>query len=78
MEFLSSIVTIYNLNKVEVQNATPFQDIRIYLTAALLSHMTDKLAFEARFLMLYDRIPPGPDLVKVDTTTLFSLVYTFM
>ncbi|MGB7476222.1 MAG: DUF481 domain-containing protein, partial [Polyangiales bacterium] len=78
VEFLASIVTIYNLNKVEVQNATPFQDIRIYLTAALLSHLTDKLAFEARFLMLYDRIPPGADLVKVDTTTLFSLVYTFM
>ena len=78
VEFLSSIVTIYNLNKVEVQNATAFQDIRIYLTAALLSHLTDKLAFEARFLMLYDRIPPGADLVKVDTTTLFSLVYTFM
>jgi putative salt-induced outer membrane protein YdiY len=78
VEFLSSIVTIYNLNKVEVQNALPFRDIRIYLTAALLSHLTDKLAFEARFLMLYDRLPPGPDLVKVDTTTLFSLVYTFM
>ncbi len=78
VEFLSSIVTIYNLNKVVVQNAQPFQDIRIYFTAALLSHLTDKLAFEARFLMLYDRIPPGPDLVKVDTTTLFSLVYTFM
>jgi putative salt-induced outer membrane protein YdiY len=78
VEFLSSIVTIYNLNKVEVQNALPFQDIRIYFTVALLSHLTDKLAFEARFLMLYDRIPPGPDLVKVDTTTLFSLVYTFM
>ncbi|MGB3050544.1 MAG: DUF481 domain-containing protein [Polyangiales bacterium] len=78
VEFLASIVTIYNLNKVEVQNATPFQDIRIYLTAALLSKLTDKLAFEARFLMLYDRLPPGPDLVKVDTTTLFSLVYTFM
>jgi hypothetical protein len=71
-------VTIYNLNKVEVQNALPFQDIRIYLTAALLSKLTDKLAFEARFLMLYDRLPPGPELVKVDTTTLFSLVYTFM
>ena len=78
VEFLASIVTIYNLNKVEVQNALPFRDIRIYLTAALLSHLTDKLAFEARFLMLYDRIPPGADLVKVDTTTLFSLVYTFM
>lgn len=78
VEFLASIVTIYNLNKVEVQNATPFQDIRIYLTAALLSKLTDKLAFEARFLMLYDRLPPGADLVKVDTTTLFSLVYTFM
>lgn len=78
VEFLASIVTIYNLNKVEVQNATPFQDIRIYLTAALLSKLTDKLAFEARFLMLYDRIPPGADLVKVDTTTLFSLVYTFL
>jgi hypothetical protein len=71
-------VTIYNLNKVEVQNALPFQDIRIYLTAALLSKLTDKLAFEARFLMLYDRLPPVPELVKVDTTTLFSLVYTFM
>ena len=78
VEFLASIVTIYNLNRVEVQNATPFQDIRIYLTAALLSKLTDKLAFEARFLMLYDRIPPGAGLVKVDTTTLFSLVYTFM
>ena len=78
VEFLASITTIYNLNKVEVQNALPFQDIRIYLTAALLSKLTDKLAFEARFLMLYDRIPPGADLVKVDTTTLFSLVYTFM
>lgn len=78
VEFLASIVTIYNLNKVEVQNALPFQDIRIYLTAALLSKLTDKLAFEARFLMLYDRLPPGPDLVKVDTTTLFSLVDTFM
>ncbi|NNE20811.1 MAG: DUF481 domain-containing protein [Myxococcales bacterium] len=78
VEFLTSIVTIYNLNKIEVQNALPFRDIRIYFTAALLSHLTDKLAFEARFLMLYDRIPSGPDLVKVDTTTLFSLVYTFM
>lgn len=78
VEFLSSITTIYNLNKIDVQNALPFRDIRIYLTAALLSSLTDKLAFEARFLMLYDRIPAGPDLVKVDTTTLFSLVYTFM
>ncbi len=78
VEFLASIVTIYNLNKIEVQSALPFQDIRIYLTAALLSHLTDKLAFEARFLMLYDRLPPGPELVKTDTTTLFSLVYTFM
>lgn len=78
VELLASIVTIYNLNEVQVQNATAFQDIRIYLTAALLSKLTDKLAFEARFLMLYDRIPPGTDLVKVDTTTLFSLVYTFM
>jgi len=78
VEFQSSITTIYNLNKIDVQNALPFQDIRIYFTAALLASLTDKLAFEARFLMLYDRIPPGPDLVKVDTTTLFSLVYTFM
>ncbi|MGB5286808.1 MAG: DUF481 domain-containing protein [Polyangiales bacterium] len=79
VEFLSSITTIYNLNKLDAQyGALPFRDIRIYLTAALLSKLTDKLAFEARFLMLYDRIPPGPDLVKVDTTTLFSLVYTFM
>ena len=78
VEFLASITTIYNLNRIPVQNAQPFQDIRIYLTAALLSSLTDKLAFEARFLLLYDRIPPGPDLVKVDTTTLFSLVYSFM
>jgi putative salt-induced outer membrane protein YdiY len=78
VEFLSSITTIYNLNKVDVQNALPFRDIRIYLTAALLSKLTDRLAFEARFLMLYDRLPPGPDLVKVDTTTIFSLVYTLL
>jgi putative salt-induced outer membrane protein YdiY len=78
VEFLSSITTIYNLNEVEVQNALPFRDIRIYLTAALLSKLTDRLAFEARFLMLYDRIPAGPDLVKTDTTTIFSLVYTLL
>lgn len=78
VEFLSSITTIYNLNEIQVQNALPFRDIRIYLTAALLSKLTDKLAFEARFLMLYDRIPSGPDLVKTDTTTIFSLVYTLL
>ncbi|MGB5810334.1 MAG: DUF481 domain-containing protein [Polyangiales bacterium] len=76
VEFLSSIVTIYNLNTIDAQMANPFEDIRIYFTAALLSKLTDKLAFEARFLLLYDRIPPGPDLVKTDTTTIFSLVYT--
>jgi len=76
VEFLSSIVTIYNLNNVDVQNASPFQDIRIYLTAALLSKVNDKLAFEARFLMLYDRLPAA--LAKTDTTTIFSLVYTIM
>jgi hypothetical protein len=69
-------VTIYNLNEIDVQNALPFRDIRICFTAALLSNLTDKLAFEARFLMLYDRIPAGPALVKTDTTTIFSLVYT--
>ncbi|MGB8221851.1 MAG: DUF481 domain-containing protein, partial [Polyangiales bacterium] len=63
VEFLSSITTIYNLNNIPVQNAQPFQDIRIYLTAALKSSLTDKLAFEARLLMLYDRIPAGPALV---------------
>jgi putative salt-induced outer membrane protein YdiY len=78
VEFLSSITTIYNLNKIDVQNALPFKDIRIYLTAALLSKLTDKLAFEARFLMLYDRIPAGPLLAKTDTTTIFSLVYTLL
>jgi putative salt-induced outer membrane protein YdiY len=78
VQFLSSIVTIYNLNEIEVQNAQPFEDIRIYLTAALLSKVTDKLAFEARFLMLYDRLPAGPALVKTDTTTIFSLVYTLL
>ncbi|MDH3844170.1 MAG: DUF481 domain-containing protein, partial [Myxococcales bacterium] len=76
VEFLASIVTIYNLNNIDVQNASPFQDIRIYLTAALLSKLNDKLAFEARFLMLYDRIPAA--LEKTDTTTIFSLVYTIM
>jgi putative salt-induced outer membrane protein YdiY len=69
-------VTIYNLNEIDVQNALPFRDIRICFTAALLSNLTDKLAFEARFLMLYDRMPAGPALVKTDTTTIFSLVYT--
>ncbi|MGB8332254.1 MAG: DUF481 domain-containing protein [Polyangiales bacterium] len=78
VEFVSSITTIYNLNTIEVQNATPFQDIRIYLTAALISKVADKLAFEARFLMLYDRIPAGENLVATDTTTIFSLVYTLM
>jgi putative salt-induced outer membrane protein YdiY len=78
VEFLSSIVTVYNLNEIEVQNAQPFEDIRIYLTAALLSKLTDKLAFEARFLMLYDRVPAGPLLVNTDTTTIFSLVYTLL
>jgi len=78
VEFLASIVTIYNLNNIDVQNASPFEDIRIYLTAALLSKLSDKLAFEARFLMLYDRIPAGPLLQKTDTTTIFSLVYTIM
>ncbi len=76
VEFLSSIVTVYNLNNIDVQSASPFQDIRIYLTAALLSRLNDKLAFEARFLMLYDRIPAA--LAKTDTTTIFSLVYTLM
>jgi putative salt-induced outer membrane protein YdiY len=78
VEFLSSITTIYNLNNIAVQNAQPFQDIRIYLTAALKSSLTDKLAFEARLLMLYDRLPSGPDLVQTDTTTIFSLVYSLM
>ncbi len=78
VEFLASIVTIYNLNNVDVQGASPFEDIRIYLTAALLSRVNDKLAFEGRFLMLYDRLPAGPALVKTDTATIFSLVYTFM
>jgi putative salt-induced outer membrane protein YdiY len=78
VEFLSSITTIYNLNEIAVQNAMPFQDIRIYLTAALLSKLTDQLAFEARFLMLYDRLPAGADLMKTDTTTIFSLVYTLL
>jgi len=78
VEFDSSIVTIYNLNKIDAQNATAFQDIRIYLTAALLSQLNDKLALEARFLMLYDRLPAGSDLVKTDTTTIFSLVYTLL
>jgi putative salt-induced outer membrane protein YdiY len=78
VEFLASIVTVYNLNNVDVQGASPFEDIRIYLTAALLSKLNDKLAFEARFLMLYDRLPAGPALVKTDTATIFSLVYTFM
>ncbi len=78
VEFLASIVTIYNLNNIDVQSASPFQDIRIYLTAALLSKVSEKLAFEARFLMLYDRLPAGPALVKTDTATIFSLVYTLM
>ncbi|MEM7135202.1 MAG: DUF481 domain-containing protein [Myxococcota bacterium] len=76
VSFLSSIVTIYNLNEIDAQMANPFKDIRIYMTAALLSQLTDKLAFEARFLLLYDRLPAGPELVKTDTTTLFSFVYT--
>ncbi len=76
VEFLANIVTIYNLNNVDVQGASPFEDIRIYLTAALLSRVNDKLAFEGRFLMLYDRLPAA--LVKTDTATIFSLVYTFM
>jgi len=76
--FLSSITTIYNLNDIPVQNAQPFEDIRIYLTAALQSQVAKKLAFEARFLLLYDRIPAGPELVTTDTTTIFSLVYTLM
>lgn|GEM_PF-2526315 len=78
VEFVSSITTVYNLNRVDVQDADAFEDVRIYLTAALVSKLTDKLAFEARFLMLYDRIPAGLNLVNTDTTTIFSLVYTLM
>jgi len=78
VEFISSIITVYNLNTIPVQDAQPFQDVRIYLTAGLKSSLTDKLAFEARLLMLYDRIPAGPGLVPTDTTTIFSLVYSLM
>ena len=73
---LSNIVTIYNLARIDEQNADPFQDIRIFYNLALLASMTDKLAFEVRFLLLYDRLPPTPE--KTDTTTLFSLVYTLL
>lgn len=74
VQFLSSITTIVNVNEIDATGAEPFEDVRIYLTAALLASVTDRLAFEARFLLLYDRIPPAPQ--KTDTTTIFSLVYT--
>lgn len=73
---LSNLTTIYNLNTVEEQNASAFEDIRISYSLALLASLTEKLSAEVRFLLLYDRIPPTAK--KTDTTTLFSLVYTLL
>ncbi len=76
VELLSSLTTIYNLNRIDVQDVGPFEDIRIYFTVALLSKIAKKLAFEARFLLLYDRVPAAT--YKTDTTTIFGLVYTLL
>lgn len=71
---ISGITYIGNLSEIPAQDAKSFQDNRLYFTFALLSQLSDKFAFEARFLLLYDSKPAG--LFKTDTTTLFSLVYT--
>ncbi len=71
---LSSISYIGNFNEIPAQNAKSFEDNRVYFTIALLSQLTDKLAVEARFLLLYDSKPAA--VYKTDTTTLFSLVYS--
>ncbi len=73
---ISNLTTIYNLNTVEEQGASAFEDIRISYSLALLASLTEKLSAEVRFLLLYDRIPPTTK--KTDTTTLFSLVYTLL
>lgn len=76
VELVSSLTTIYNLNRIDLQDAGPFEDIRIYFTVGLLSKIADKLSFEARFLLLYDRLPAAR--YKTDTTSIFGLVYTFL
>ena len=79
MELLSSITYIGNLNKLPLQrDAKAFQDNRIYWSLALLSQLAERLAFEARFLLLYDSRPVPEELAKVDTTTIFSLVVTLL
>jgi putative salt-induced outer membrane protein YdiY len=74
VDLLSSISYIGNFNEIPAQNAKSFEDNRIYFTVALLSKVSDKLALEARFLLLYDSKPAG--IYKTDTTTVFSLVYS--
>ncbi|KPK16154.1 MAG: hypothetical protein AMJ62_06565 [Myxococcales bacterium SG8_38] len=74
VSLLSGITYIGNLSEIPAQDATAFEDNRVYFTIALLSQLSDKFALEARFLLLYDSKPAG--LYKTDTTTLFSLVYT--
>lgn len=77
VELLSSIAYIGNFNKIPAQrDAKAFQDNRIYWTVALLSQIAERLAFEARFLFLYDSRPVPAELANVDTTTIFSLVVT--
>ena len=79
VELLSSITYIGNLNKLPLQrDAKAFQDNRIYWSLALLSQLAERLAFEARFLLLYDSRPVPEELAKVDTTTIFSLVVTLL
>ena len=72
--FSTGISYIGNLNRIEAQNARPFQDNRIYFNVSLLSEVADRLAVEARFLLLYDSLPAGR--FTTDTATIFSLVYT--
>lgn len=77
VELLTSIAYIGNVNKIPAQrDAKAFQDNRIYWTLALLSQVAERLAFEARFLLLYDSRPVPVELATVDTTTIFSLVVT--
>ena len=55
----------------------PFRDLRVNWDAGLTAKLWDKLAVGVKFLLAYDAEPvPGSE--KIDTTTIFSLVYTLL
>ena len=79
VQLLSGLEFLDNLNKLNEtpKDIDPFKDVRITWNVGITAKLWEKLAANVSFLLRYDAESVA-SLEKVDTQTLFSLIYTLL